>query len=730
MQAKKTTFFIFAREKQTSNIQNMNKKLINMIALSVIVLASCTSKPEQKPEAEKPNPFLSEYTTPFQVPPFDQIKNEHYLPAFEAGIAEQQAEIDAIVNNAETPTFENTILPYDKSGQTLNRVSNVFFNLNECLTNDEMVAIAEQVLPMLSKHSDAIMMNPKLFERIDYVYQHRNEMGLDDQQIRVVEKYHQDFMRHGAGLNAEQQAELSQINEQLSTLSLQFGNNLLKENAGYKLVIENEADLAGLPQTSIDAAAEQAKADGMEGKWVFTLSKPSLIPFLQFADNRDLREQMYKAYYNRGDNNNEYDNKKLVNEMCKLRVQKAKLFGFDNYADYVLDVNMAKDSKTVDKFLIDIFNPAQKLAKKELAEMQAIADKEGANIKLEGWDWWYYAEKLRKAKYDFDENYIKPYLTVDNVRDGMFLAARMLYGVTFTKNETLPIYYPGVETYEVKEANGDLLGILYMDYYPRESKSGGAWCTSFRESGHDINGKKIYPVVSLVMNFTPASGDTPALLTWDETETMWHEFGHSLHAFFSDGLYTRTCGNVPHDYVEMPSQIMENWVAEPEVIRMYAKHYQTGEVMPDSLIAKIENSALFNQGFMTTELIAASILDMKYHELTEPQDLDVDAFEKQQMDAIGLMPEILPRYRSTNFAHIFNGGYSAGYYAYTWAEVLDKDAFNYFKSSGDLFNPDLAASFRKNCLQECGNDEGMVQYRKFRGQDPDYEPYLKARGLK
>ena len=708
----------------------MNKKLINMIAISVIVLASCTSKPEQKPEAEKPNPFLSEYTTPFQVPPFDQIKNEHYLPAFEAGIAEQQAEIDAIVNNAETPTFENTILPYDKSGQTLNRVSNVFFNLNECLTNDEMVAIAEQVLPMLSKHSDAIMMNPKLFERIDYVYQNRNEMDLDDQQIRVVEKYHQDFMRHGAGLNAEQQAELSQINEQLSTLSLQFGNNLLKENAGYKLVIENEADLAGLPQTSIDAAAEQAKADGMEGKWVFTLSKPSLIPFLQFADNRDLREQMYKAYYNRGDNNNEYDNKKLVNEMCKLRVQKAKLFGFDNYADYVLDVNMAKDSKTVDKFLIDIFNPAQKLAKKELAEMQAIADKEGANIKLEGWDWWYYAEKLRKAKYDFDENYIKPYLTVDNVRNGMFMAANKLYGISFTQNTNLPIYYPGVETYEVKEANGDFLGILYLDYYPRESKSGGAWCTSFRESGHDINGKKIYPVVSLVMNFTPASGDTPALLTWDETETMWHEFGHSLHAFFSDGLYTRTCGNVPHDYVEMPSQIMENWVAEPEVIRMYAKHYQTGEVMPDSLIAKIENSALFNQGFMTTELIAASILDMKYHELTEPQDLDVDAFEKQQMEAIGLMPEILPRYRSTNFAHIFNGGYSAGYYAYTWAEVLDKDAFNYFKSSGDLFNPDLAASFRKNCLQECGNDEGMVQYRKFRGQDPDYEPYLKARGLK
>lgn len=708
----------------------MAKKLINMIALSVITLASCSTKNEPKTEAEPKNPFLTEYTTPFQVPPFDQIKNEHYLPAFEAGMKEQLAEVEAIIGNAETPTFQNTILPFDKSGETLDRVSNVFFNLNECLTNDEMIKIAEQVLPMLSKHSDSIMMNPKLFERIDYVYQHRNEMGLDDQQIRVVEKYEQDFVRNGASLPADKQEELSKINEQLSTLSLQFGNNLLKENAGYKLIIENEADLAGLPQTSIDAAAEQAKADSIEGKWVFTLSKPSLIPFLQFSERRDLREQMYKAYYNRGDNNNANDNKQLINEMVKLRVQKAKLFGYDNYADYVLAVNMAQDSKTVDKFLIDIFNPAQQLAKKELAEMQAIADAEGANIKLEGWDWWYYAEKLRKAKYAFDENQIKPYLTVDNVRNGMFMAANKLYGVTFTQNTNLPVYYPGVETYEVKEANGDFLGILYMDYYPRESKSGGAWCTSFRESGHDINGKKIYPVVSLVMNFTPASGGTPALLTWDETETMWHEFGHSLHAFFSDGLYSRTCGNVPHDYVEMPSQIMENWVAEPEVIRMYAKHYQTGEPMPDSLITKIENSALFNQGFMTTELIAASILDMKYHELTEAQDLDVDAFEKEQMDAIGLMPEILPRYRSTNFSHIFNGGYSAGYYAYTWAEVLDKDAFNYFKTSGDLFNHELAASFRKNCLQECGNDEGMVQYRKFRGQDPDYEPYLKARGLK
>ena len=706
----------------------MKKNLIAVIALSMITLSGCTNS-EKKTEVSE-NPFLTEYSTPFKVVPFDQIKNEHYMPAFEAGMKEQLAEIDAIVANTETPSFQNTILPFDKSGETLDRVSNVFFNILECNSSDELQAMAEQLMPMLSKHSDAISMNPKLFEKIDYVYQHRNEMGLDDQQIRVVEKYHQDFVRSGAALPDDKKAELSKINEQLSTLSLQFGNNLLKENSNFKLVIEDPADLAGLPQTSIDAAAEQAKADGMEGKWVFTLSKPSLIPFLQYADKRELRKTMYDAYYSRGDHNDQFDNKGLIKEMLQLRQQKAQLLGYDNYADYVLAVNMAHDAATVDPFLADIFAPAQALAKKELAEMQAIAKKEGARFKLEGYDWWYYAEKLRNEKYDFDENQIKPYLTVDNVRNGMFNAANKLYGVTFTQNNTIPVYYPGVETYEVKEANGDFLGILYLDYYPRASKGSGAWCTSFREAGHDINGNKIYPLVSLVMNFTPATDTIPALLTWDETETMWHEFGHSLHAFFSDGLYSRTCGNVPHDFVELPSQIMENWVAEPEVIRTYAKHYKTGEVMPDSLIQKIENSALFNQGFMTTELIAASILDMKFHELTDVKDLDVDAFEKQQMDAIGLMPEILPRYRSTNFGHIFNGGYSAGYYAYTWAEVLDKDAFNYFKSSGDLFNPTLAAAFRQHCLQDGGNDEGMVQYRKFRGQDPDKEPYLRARGLK
>ncbi len=698
------------------------KNYLIIFAMSILGLTSCNS------DSCKDNPFFSDYGTYLEAPAFDKIKNEHYMPAFIEGMKQNKAEIEAICNNSETPTFENTIWAYDKSGELLGKVGGVFFNMMECMSDDELLQIAEEVMPMMSAHGDDIAMNPVLFEKIKYVYDHRAEMNLDDQQNRVVEKYYNDFIRRGANLNEEDQAKLREINERLSILSLQFGNNLLKENSNFKLVIDNEKDLAGLPQSSIDAAAEQAKKDGMEGKWAFTLSKPSLIPFLTYSDNSMLRDEIYNAYYNRCDNNNEYDNKAIIKEMLALRLQKAQLFGFDNYANYVLDVNMAKDDKTVDKFLDGIFNSANELAKKELREMQELAP-----AKIQRSDWWYYAEQLRKAKYDFDENQIRPYLSLDNVRNGMFMAANKLYGVTFEKRNDIPIYFEGVETYEVKDFDGSTLGLLYLDFYPRESKSSGAWCTSFREGGYDINGVWHPALIQLVMNFTPASGDAPALLDWDETETMWHEFGHSLHSFFSKGRYSRTCGNVPHDYVELPSQIMENWAGEPEVIRMYAKHYKTGEVMPDSLIEKLENSALFNQGFNTTELIAASILDMKYHELTDINvinNLDVDEFERQQMNAIGLIREIQPRYRSTNFSHVFSGGYSAGYYAYTWAEVLDKDAFNFFKESGDLFNPELAKSFRINCLQECGNDEGMVQYKKFRGQEPSIEPYLKARGLK
>lgn len=701
----------------------MNRKFLSVIALSIMTLTSCTNN--EKPAAEN-NPFFSDYGTPFETPAFDKIKTEHYIPAFEEGMKQQKAEVDAIIKNRAVPDFQNTILAYDKSGELLDKVGGVFFNLTECLSSDEMQNIAAEIMPKMSAHGDEIAMNPLLFEKVKHVYDNRHNMNLDDQQIRVTEKYYNDFIRSGAGLNDADKETLKAINEKLSLLSLQFGNNLLAENAAFKLVIDNEKDLSGLPQSSIDAAAEQAKKDGMEGKWVFTLSKPSLIPFLQYADNRDLREKIYMGYVMRGNNDNANDNKALIEEMSKLRLQKAQLLGYEDYASYVLEANMAKDVPTVDKFLADLFNPAVKVAKKELKELQKIAK----DTKVESWDWWYYAEKLRKEKFDFDENELKPYLSLDNVRDGMFMVANKLYGITFESRNDIPVYFDGVETWEVKEKDGSHLGIIYIDYFPRDSKGGGAWCTSFREAGYDINGNKITPLVSLVLNFTPPTGNTPALLSWDETETLWHEFGHGLHALFSDGKYSRTCGNVPRDYVELPSQVMENWAGDPEVLRMYAKHWKTGEVIPETIINKLENSGLFNQGFVTTEFLAAAILDMEYHKLKEiNDDFDAAAFEKAKMEEIGLIKEIYPRYRSTYYAHIFSGGYSAGYYVYYWAAVLDSDAFNYFKESGDLFNPELAAKFRQHCLQECGNDEGMVQYKKFRGQEPSNEPFLRKHGL-
>lgn len=702
----------------------MRSKIFIMMLISLMTFASC--KEEVK---KKENPFFTEYNTPFGVPPFDQIDTTDYMPAFVEGMKQHNAELDAIINNADAPTFDNTILAYDKSGKLLEKVSLVFYNLQSANTNDQMQDIARKLSPLMSKHYDDISMNPRLFERIKAVYEQRNDAGLDAQQIRATEKYYNDFIRRGAGLSAEDQDKMRAINEQLSSLTLQFGENLLAEtNKNFKLIIENDTDLAGLPQAVIDAAAETAKAEGLEGKWIFTLAKPSLIPFLQYADNRDLREKIYRGYFMRGNNDNANDNKKIVADIVKLRVEKANLLGYEDYAAYVVAENMAQKPENVDKFLHDLFVPAIEVSKKELAEMQAIADKEGNGIKLASWDWWYYAEKLRKEKYDLDEAALKPYFSLDNVRNGMFAVANKLYGITFTKLDNLPVYEKDVETYEVKEADGSHLGILYLDYYPRAGKSGGAWCTGFRSAGWE-NGKKVDPVVSIVCNFTPPTATTPALLNWDETTTLFHEFGHGLHGLFTEGKYTRTAGNVPQDYVEMPSQIMENWAGEPEVLRMYAKHYETGEVIPEELISKIENSRLFNQGFETVEYLAASILDMDYHEMKEAIEIDPIAFEKAAMDKIGLIEEIIPRYRSTYFAHIFDGGYAAGYYVYIWAAVLDADAFEYFKASGDLFNKELAASFRKNCLAESGDDEGMVQYVKFRGQEPSVESLLKRRGL-
>jgi peptidyl-dipeptidase Dcp len=565
-----------------------------------------------------------------------------------------------------------------------------------------------------------------LFKRVKSVYERRNSLNLNSDQLRVVEKIYKDFERNGANLPEDKQAELRKINEQLSMLSLKFGENTLAEtNKNFKLVIDNKKDLKGLPDDVISSAAELAKKSGQEGKWIFTTQKPSMLPFLQFAENRSLREKIYKAYLNRGNHDDAFDNKKNIEKMVELRAERAKILGYPSFAAYVVDENMAKTPENVNDFLMKLWVPALERAKKERDDMQAMIDKEHGKFKLESWDWWYYSEKVRKAKYDLDEAQLKPYFKLENVIDGMFYLANKLYGVKFIRRTDLPVYNEEVMTYEVQEADGRHIGIWYMDFHPRAGKSNGAWCTSFRSQSYK-EGKKITPVVSIVCNFTRPTGDLPALLSFEEVRTLFHESGHAFHSLFTDGPYKRTARDVPRDFVELPSQIMENWASEPEVLRVYAKHYKTGKVIPEELVNKLSKSAQFNQGFETVEYLAASLLDMDYH--TTPSVADVASFEKASMDKIGLINEIAPRYRSTYFSHIFSGGYSAGYYVYIWAAVLDADAFDAFKQSGNLFNPELAAKFR-TLLTKSGSDEGMTIYKNFRGKEPSIEPLLIRRGL-
>ncbi len=677
------------------------------------------------------NPFFTEYKTPFGIPPFEQIKEEHYIPAYEKGMKEQTKEIEAIVNLSEAPTFENTIVALNYSGELLQKVGNVFDNLLGANNNDKMQEIARQIYPKLTSHRDNISLNPKLFQRIKAIYNDRANHQYTDEQLRVIEKYYLDFVRNGADLNEADQAKLRELNNQLSTLQLQFNERILAEtNDNFRLVIEKQEDLAGLPQFVIDGAAETAKELKLDGKWVFTLQKPSWIPFLQYSERRDLREKLYRGWFMRGDNDNEFDTKEIITQIATLQTQRAKLLGFETFAQYALDVNMAKNPDNARNFLLKIWKPALEKAKQEVKELQAIADKGTEKFNIESWDWWYLSEKVRKEKYDLDEAELKPYLELGNVRDGMFWVANQLYGISFKHIENAPKYNTDNDIYEVVEADGSHLGVLYLDYHPRSSKGGGAWCTSFRNAGYDTNGKKIQPIASIVCNFTKPTAETPSLLTWEETETLFHEFGHALHVLFSDGRYKRTSGDVPLDFVELPSQIMENWCSEPLVLKQYAKHYKTGEPISDELITKLVNSGHFNQGFGTVEYVAAALLDIEWYSQTIDSPVkDARAFETQEMEKLGLIKEIIPRYRSTYFSHIFGGGYSAGYYVYLWAAILDTDAFDAFKQSGDLFNKDLAAKFRKHCLSEVGTYEAMEQYKKFRGQEPSEIPLLKKRGL-
>lgn len=670
------------------------------------------------------NPFLTEFQTEHGVPPFDKIKLEHYEPAFLKGIEEQNANIDAIVNNSEAPTFENVIVAFDNSSPILDRVGAIFYNMTDAEKTDGLNELSIKLAPTLSEHNDNISLNQELFKKVSAVYQQKESLGLTTEQQRLLEETYKDFVRSGANLSPEKQARLREINKQLSTLGLQFSDNVLNENNAFKLYIDKEEDLAGLPEWFRQSAAEKAKEDGQEGKWLFTLGNASRIPFLQYSANRPLREQMYKAYISRGNNNDKNDNKKIITDIVSLRLEKAQLLGFDCYSNFVLDNTMAKNSATVMDFLNNLWNYSLPKAKAEAAELQKIMDKDGKGEKLEAWDWWYYTEKLRKEKYNLEEDEIKPYFKLENVREGAFAVANKLYGITLTKLEGIPVYHPDVEVFEVKDADGSHLGVFYVDYFPRPGKSGGAWMSNYREQQGDVR-----PLVCNVCSFTQPVGDIPSLLTIDEVETLFHEFGHALHGLLTKCNYKGISGtNVVRDFVELPSQINEHWATEPEVLKMYAKHYQTGETIPDSLIEKILNQKTFNQGFMTTELLAAAILDMNLHNLTDTKALDVLAYEKEAMNQLGLIPEIAPRYRTTYFNHII-GGYAAGYYSYLWANVLDNDAFEAFKEHG-IFDKKTADLFRHNVLEKGNSEDPMTLYKNFRGTEPQLEPMLKNRGMK
>lgn len=678
---------------------------------------------------ESRNPFFTEWNTPFGTPPLEKIMEEHYLPAFQEGIQQAQKEIEAIAGNTEAPSFENTLEAMEESGALLTKVSNVFDVLNGSMTSDTMQAIAREVAPLRSKHRDDILLNAKLFRRIKAIYDQKDQLDLTVERNMLLEKYYKDFVRGGANLDEEKKAELREINQELSLLSLTFGENVLKENNRFELIIEDEENLAGLPEAVIIGAAETATERGHEGKWVFTLHKPSMIPFLQYSEKRDLREKIYKGYINRGNNNDELDNKEILAKMAALRVKKANLLGHKTHAHYVLDNNMAKIPENVYDLLNKLWKPTLKKMKKEAKELQKMINKEGHDFKLASWDWWYYTEKLKKARYDLDDEILRPYFKLENVINGAFDVANKLYGITFEERTNIPIYHEDVKVFEVKEADGSHVGILYTDYFPRASKRGGAWMNSFRKQSR-LGGKNIHPIITNNGNFSKPTGDKPALLTFEEVSTLFHEFGHALHGLLSDCTYDRLSGtSVPRDFVELPSQIMENWASEPEVLKTYAKHYETGEPIPDELIEKIKKVGHFNQGFITGEYLAASFLDMDWHTLTEAKEQSVLKFENKSLNKIGLIPEIISRYRSFYFQHIFSGGYSSGYYSYIWAEVLDKDAFQAFKETS-LFDRETARSFRENIISRGGTEDPMVLYKRFRGAEPKIDGLLEARGLK
>ena len=677
----------------------------------------------------KTNPLLEQPNTPYGVPAFNQIKLSHYLPAFEEAIKQNKAEVDAIANNEAEPTFDNTIVALDRTGLLLDRVTGVFFNVLEADGNDEMNEIAEQVSPMLSELGDGIILNDKLFQRVKTVYDQREHLGLNAEQMRLLTETYKRFADNGANLPEDKKERLKEINQELALLSLKFGNNVVAETNAYQYFVADEAELKGLPESAKAAAAEEAAAAGQPGKWLFTPKRTSFTPVLQYCENRELRKELLMAYTTRANHENDNDNKAVIIREMELRIEKAKLFGYENPADYILADCMAKNHQTVDAFLASVWAPSLEAAKREAAALQELLEQDLPGEKLQPWDWWFYAEKLRKAKYALDEEELKPYFELNNVRNGAFGVANKLYGLQFEKLENMPVYNPEVEVFKVMEADGSLVGILYTDYFPRAGKRPGAWMNNILPQYIDAEGVDHRPVIINVGNFNKPTAGNPSLLSMDDVETLFHEFGHALHGLLSKAHYKSLSGtNTPRDFVELPSQFMENYAYEPEVLKTYAFHYQTGEVIPDELIEKINKAAAFNQGFVTTELLSASILDMDFHELTTAEGLDVNAFEKASLDKMGMIDEIIVRYRPTFYNHIFTTGYEAGYYSYTWAAVLDADAFAAFKETGDLFEPETAKRFR-HLLEQGGTRDAQELYIEFRGKEADPQHLLRRKGF-
>ena len=672
------------------------------------------------------NPFLNEYETPFKIPPFEEIEFAHYEPAFDIGMKEHLKEIEEIANNQQEPTFENTIEAMERSGETLDKVANVFFNLLGSNTNNDMDALAMKISPKLSAHNDSILLNKELFKRIKELFDNKGSFNLTTEQNRLLEETYKRFIRSGANLDNQSMERLTQINSSLSSLSVQFDQNVLKETNSYSMVIENEEDLDGLPAEEIRQASLLADSEGQSGKWVFKPTRVSMYPFLTYSTQRDLREELYNSYIQRGDNDNEYDNKEIIAEMISLRKEKASMMGFDSHSDYVLDNTMAKTPENVNKLLQTIWKPGVEKAKGEVEEMQKLISDEGGNFELAAWDWWHYSEKLRQEKFDFKEEEVKPYFSEDKVLAGAFDVAQKLFDITFTERNDLPKYRENIRSFIVEDLNKKVIGIFYTDFTLRPNKGGGAWMNTFR-SQSKFDGE-IIPIVINVCNFPPENADGVSLLSFEQVETLFHEFGHGLHGLLSDAQYPSLSGtSVTRDYVEFPSQMMENWAREPSVIKTFAKHYETGETIPEDLLNKISAAGTFNEGFATTEYVAAAHLDMAYH---TDQGLieDIDKFEDETLDDLGLIPEIESRYRSTYFGHIFAGGYSSGYYSYLWTEVLEADAFEAFKDKG-LFDKETADKLKKYVYAAGNTDDLMTQYVRFRGKEPEIEPLLKKRGL-